>query len=389
MTLIRPKISVIIGFMVTVFLLFLAACGGNSKKSRPDALSKPVSISILPETALVEAGARVTLNVTAQNTDFTVSVNPTYGNCVKSGYSAVCTPVATGTYDVIVIATADNTKTATARITVMVLADFNHWFYGINNDGLIAGSYYDNSADIVKAFVKDGGVYTIIDNPDSTGDTLIFGINDSGHILGSFDNGYFLKTDAGYIDLEDYEDSEGSYLTHYTGINNSGLLVGYFEDSTGYTRGFIKNGSVFTVIEHPSAVHVCSAYLYCGTWLSGINNSGSVAGAYGSSDGVYRGFVYDGEYYFTVDHPDSRAGNLINIYIGGINDSGLSAGYFWGSDGYSTGFTALSDGGDFTPIEHPGTAGNGGGAHVLGVNNSGRIVGWFDAGGKARGFLID
>jgi len=60
-----------IGFIAAVIiLLFLAACGGGEKSNPGDT---PVSISISPKTMLIEAGTPVTLKVTVQNTDFTVS----------------------------------------------------------------------------------------------------------------------------------------------------------------------------------------------------------------------------------------------------------------------------------------------------------------------------
>ena len=494
---------------MALLILSLTACGGGGGGSKPgNPGQKTVSISILPKTASVEIGKSVTLTVNAQNTDFTVSSTPASGSgCVKSGGSVACTPTRAGTYDITVTASADTTKTATARITVSnppvpvheieviespgeidetVYADgrvqktvtftaTGNWtasiadmramnifaslsastdvstlaalsdcsidiksggagthtititcrpntaaanlvidvkistandqvvititqkpaprntdftpvsypdpgstaLYGINNNGAVIGEFYDVNRS-VKAFVKDGATYTAIAPPGASGNVYVYGINDSGQILGRYDNRYFLKTGNAYQNLANYPNA---YLTDYTGINNSGKLVGYFTDANGYSRGFIKDGANFTAIDYPGAsAAVCASYQQCGTRVTGINNLGQVVGVYRSSDGRYRGFVKNGNNYIPIDHPDSP----FNIYVTGINDSGQVAGYFWGSDGYAYGF--VKDGGRFIEIIPPATANDGEGAYVYGINNSGRIAGWFDAGAKAHGF---
>jgi len=105
------------GFIITtMFLMFFAACGGESNNDNPGA----VTISIAPATENVAVGASKTFTVKAQNTDFAVSVSPVSGlGCVKSGNNAViCTPVAAGTYSVTVTATTDTSKSASATVVV-------------------------------------------------------------------------------------------------------------------------------------------------------------------------------------------------------------------------------------------------------------------------------
>ena len=76
-------------------------------------------ISISPMTR-IGRGQSLTLPVTALNTDFTLSVSPASGSgCVKSGYNVICTPTATGEYEITVTATADPTKTAMASVSVV------------------------------------------------------------------------------------------------------------------------------------------------------------------------------------------------------------------------------------------------------------------------------
>ena len=257
--------------------------------------------------------------------------------------------------------------------------------YGINNNGVVIGEFFERVGNVTtaKAFVKNGGSFDLADPPGAVGNVYVFGINDSGQVLGFNDNRYFLKTGTGYQYLDDYT---GAYITDYTGINNSGQLSGYITDIDGYSRGFIKTGGSFTLIDHPAAAAACAYYRRCGTYITGINNLGLAAGVYVDPDGFYRGFVKDGGNYIPVEHPDSMAA-MINTYIEGINDYGQLAGYFWDADGYARGF--VKDGGRFVEVIHPDAAEYGEGTYFFGINNSGRIAGWFDDGDNARGFLLE
>ena len=161
-------------------------------------------------------------------------------------------------------------------------------------------------------------------------------------------------------------------------------MTGYFYDSSGYARGFIKDGDNFEVIEHEKADSAACAYdLPCGTFLTGINNSGHVVGVFTDTGGYYRGFLKDGDGYAAIDYSPN---NAINTWVGGINDSGRTVGCFYGSDGYARGF--IKTGNNFEIIEHPDAARNGDGTYVLGINNSGQIVGWFDDGERSHGFSL-
>ena len=98
-----------------VSLTFFIACSGG--KDEPD--TPKVSISISPSET-VQIGESKTIQVTAQNTDFTVSsVTPAIGlECVKNGSAVTVTPSKKGDYAIMLTATADASKRAYARITV-------------------------------------------------------------------------------------------------------------------------------------------------------------------------------------------------------------------------------------------------------------------------------
>jgi hypothetical protein len=385
-------------FTTAVLLpLLFTACGGGGKNNNP---SPVVSISVLPKTQRVKAGDSITLTVTVQNTqntNFTVELSPAgTGGYTVSGnrvtYTAPAYAAKETIVDLTVAASADAAKKDTARITVwadeMVFTSIDYpgaahtMLYGINNAGRIIGDFYDRLGN-EKAFLTDGYTYTSIDNPDHGGNTYAFGINDSGHILGYYEKGYFLKIGNRYENLSDYHGT-----TDYTGINNSGQLAGYFENSGGGYRGFVKTGAGYTEIVHPDADEAASAACAdCGTFITGINDSGRLAGYFRNSDGVYRGFVTDGSSYTPIEHPDSRQNNVINIYITGINDSGHVAGYFWDRENHACGF--VKDGAHFIEVRHPDAAYDGDGTWISGINNSGQITGYFDDGQKIHGFSLE
>jgi len=348
-----------------------------------------VSISISPTTARIRAGQTVKLTVTTQNTGINwPAASGAAGSFTTSGNEVTWTPPSVvGTYNFTVTAAADTSKKATAQVTVFIPSEYpvDTLYSGINNSGKIAGSgFYSDGT--VRAFVKDGDNWDIFDHPDAYDYTYAVGINDSGSVLGYYENGYFLKTGSSYQAIAGYQ----GYSTGYTGINNDGRLSGNFTDSGGHVTGFIKTGSSFSLIEHPSSSSSACVYgMPCGTWVTGINNDGHVSGVYTDSDGIYRSFLYNGVVYTAIDHPDSSPSNRIYAWVNGINDYDEAVGYFWKpAESGNPGHGFVYDG-VFEVFDHPGASAGGEGTYILGINNAGRTVGWFDDGEKAVGFTGD
>ena len=70
-------------------------------------------------------------------------------------------------------------------------------------------------------------------------------------------------------------DVPGSGNTYAYGINNSGQIVGYFQDAGGY-HGFVDTGGRFTTIDVPGAYF---------TLAYGINDSGQIVGSFVHASG--------------------------------------------------------------------------------------------------------
>ena len=74
-----------------------------------------------------------------------------------------------------------------------------------------------------------------------------------GAILGADNNIHGFKLAGGVFSQLDYP---GSPFTVATGINNSGEIVGIYDDpNTGNVVGYFLNGGIYTSISVPGAIY--------------------------------------------------------------------------------------------------------------------------------------
>jgi uncharacterized membrane protein len=152
---------------------------------------------------------------------------------------------------------------------------------GINNNNVIVGSYLD-SASFVHGYVYRTGKYNRVDFPGATA-TEVLGINDYGDIVGMYElpgplnfhgflrhNGEFHKIDV----------PSATFSTVAAGVNNSGSIVGTYDD----TRGFIYREGAYKTWKAPQLKGEPTQ-----TQLNGINNLGWISGQV-FSGGNWRGF---------------------------------------------------------------------------------------------------
>jgi probable HAF family extracellular repeat protein len=244
---------------------------------------------------------------------------------------------------------------------------------GINDAGQIVGTYTEvtlsSHGDIFTrnhGFIYAGGTYTTRDPPGAAF-TFASGINASGQIVGTYNNGPyhgFLYSGGTYATLDV---PSADNFTFAEGINGSSQIVGYFANATG-RHGFFYNGGNFTTLDvsDPSARAGSTTAL-------GINASGQIVGAYIDSGGTSHGFLYSGGTYTTLTDPfaingDSSSTNGTAAL--GINDAGQIVGYYYGSGSTQHGF--IYSGGRYITIDDPLAAK---GTAASGINNLGQIVG--------------
>jgi uncharacterized membrane protein len=164
--------------------------------------------------------------------------------------------------------------------------------------------------------------------------TELHGINNSGKIVGEYQdnsfNGHGFIDRHGHITTLDVPDSA---FTDAQAINDSNQIVGVFADnSTLHEQGFLFSAGEFTPINGPNSST---------TQAQGINDEGKVVGGYGV--GMPTGVPGAGEHAFlyskgrltTIDVPGA-----VGTFANGINDFGKIVGSYDDSAGQPHGFVA-------------------------------------------------
>lgn len=151
----------------------------------------------------------------------------------------------------------------------------------------------------------------------------------------------------------------GAVSTSVSGINNLGHVAGSYDDGTA-THGFLFDGKKYTKIDYPGAPN---------SVLRNLNDSDNVVGVYSYNETngfpVTYGFTYDKKKYASISFPsDPQFGQPVETSANGINNKGTVAGGYWVGGG--VGYTYEQ--GKFTFIN--------GGMYILDINNQGTMLGY-------------
>lgn len=192
--------------------------------------------------------------------------------------------------------------------------------FGINDHGVIVGQYTTN-ADTTPGYVLNGNTLTTINAPAGPNVVNAQGINGNGLVVG-----FYLGTDG----------QVHGFTTQYNAASPPTTLIG-----TSLADPTIPN-----VPGEPGATFVFSQVL-------GVNDQGIAVGYYGDSTTSQHGFFYNthtGRYSF-LDDPSEAFNNGVEVtQITGINDAGEISGFYSDANGVFHGFVA-------TPVPEPGTLG--------------------------------
>jgi hypothetical protein len=238
--------------------------------------------------------------------------------------------------------------TGTAGSTVSLNTGSGQIALGINSAGDVVGGNGTTAF-----FLPNGGSLQTLTTP--AGAINAFGINDLGGIVGQFTNaaaqtpGFYLTSTASNAFVTINAPS-GPDVVNAQGIANDGLIVGFYVGVDGQDHGFTANaiptGSLTgtavadpvipSVPGEPGATFVFSQIL-------GVNDEGIAVGYYGDSTLSQHGFLYNthtGVYTF-VDDPAAAFFNGVEVtQITGISDSGEIAGFYTDAEGVPHSFTA-------------------------------------------------
>jgi probable HAF family extracellular repeat protein len=208
--------------------------------------------------------------------------------------------------------------------------DFTQLF-DINNKGEIVGTYGTNDGGTDVGFIYEGASScTPIFDPLSSMSTYAIGVNDNGVIVGFYtvsggNDGFLYSTKDVYSTIS----CAGAVSTRAYGINDSGEIVGDYQDSDLVYHGFLYKSGKCTPINYPNAT---------ATYARGINKSGEISGFYGDSQNNAHGFVEQGGIFTTVDYTTSTGTFLTFLYH--LNDEGQIAGFYVDSNGANHGLVA-------------------------------------------------
>lgn len=167
----------------------------------------------------------------------------------------------------------------------------------------------------------------------------------------------------------------GASQTYVAEINNEGVMVGQYRDSSGVYHGYILKGNNLVTLDHPNGTN---------TSVSGINFNGAIAvvGYYTNSSGNSVAFRYkpDTKQFADIQPPEGAA----SLYTGGINDQGWIVGGYVDASGVNHGF--LLRGKKYTTLDVPDATAT----YAYGINNKGNItLTWVDSKDAYEGALYN
>jgi probable HAF family extracellular repeat protein len=188
---------------------------------------------------------------------------------------------------------------------------------GINDSGLIVGSAQFEGGLIVRGFLYDGQTFTPFDAPGQP-QTYPSGINNAGEVVGAAGvGGGTIRPFEMLNDRFTTIKVPGQYLIKTaSGINNSGGVTGYVSDGDAGLpdNGYLYKEGKLTTIGFPGAYE---------TAASGINDSGVIVGWYSVLHGCECAFALKNGRYVSFSYPGAvaTAGE-------GVNASGQVVGQY-------------------------------------------------------------
>jgi probable HAF family extracellular repeat protein len=183
----------------------------------------------------------------------------------------------------------------------------------INASGQIVGLIFNSVGSGEHGFRYDG-LFAAIDAPQATTGTAVGGINASGQIVGFYHtatatNGFLFNPGTGtYTPLID----PVAGFTFPEDINDSGQILGTFQEANGHEHGFLYSGGTYTTFDVPNST---------ATHPFGINNAGQIVGRYTNTSGTH-GFLLT-----ITPNPPPPAATTADMILRASNSS-LSAGQY-------------------------------------------------------------
>jgi len=227
--------------------------------------------------------------------------------------------------------------------------------------------------------------FTTLDNKSDPTFNQLLGINNAGLIAGYFGSGAKSHPNKGYLLASPYgaanytsENFPGAVQTQVTGLNNTGVTVGFWSGQNTASMsndnfGFYAKGGQFHEVNYP----VGNASKPPVDQLLGVNDHDVAVGFYTNAQGLARGYEYNiGRHAFRrVLVPGiPNLSKKVTLTATAINNAGGVAGFYSVSGGKTTGFYLT--GHHVARLAFHGASMT----QPFGVNNHGEVVGAYTLG---------
>ena len=225
--------------------------------------------------------------------------------------------------------------------------------------------------------------FRTVDNAADLTFNQLLGINDEGVIAGYFGSGAQGHPNMGYLLTAGGfhpENVTGSVQTQVTGLNDSGVTVGFSSsmnnasmtnDNTGF---YTTAAQGFRSVSFPTTDNASPPV----NQLLGVNDHDIAVGFYTDAKGTNHGYEYDinsGRFTLVTD-PGQPAASLT---AAAVNNHGDVSGFYTGKGGTTDAYLNTA-GGQFTSLAYPGASAT----QAFGVNGSDEVVGAYtDGSGKS------
>jgi len=216
----------------------------------------------------------------------------------------------------------------------------------------------------------------------------LLGINNGGVIAGYFGSGARKHPNKGYLLSPPYRQADyqvqnfpGSKQTQVTGLNNKGVTVGFWSSQNKANMAnnnfgfYAVNGTDFHSVSFPTSDNSTPPV----NQLLGVNDNDIAVGFYADGQGNTHGYEYN---IASNSFSDVSVAGATSVVAAGINNLGNVAGFYTDSGGQTNGFL-LRHNGKLITLAVPGAMRT----QALGVNGLNEVVGFYtDSGGNTHGF---
>jgi Cu/Zn superoxide dismutase len=169
------------------------------------------------------------------------------------------------------------------------------------------------------------------------------------------------------------------------GINNSGVIAGYFgSGAQGHPNmGYLLTPGGYTSENFPGSVQ---------TQVTGLNDNGVTVGFWSGmntanmANNNFGFYAENGQGFHSVNFPTTNNANPPVNQLLGVNDHDVAVGFYTDAKGTNHGYEYSIRGGGFTRVTEPGHPGAS--LTAAAINNAGDVAGFYAGpGGKTDAFL--